>query len=72
MWSAGCVLVEMIICEPLFMASNNIDQLVEIIRILGTPSVDEILAMNPQYDMSQFRFPQINPRDWKKVHYKLN
>lgn len=69
MWSAGCVLVEMIICEPLFIASNNIDQLVEIIRILGTPTVDEVLAMNPDYDMSQFRFPKINSRDWRKVQY---
>ena len=71
MWSAGCVLVEMIICEPLFIASNNIDQLVEIIRVLGTPTVDEVLAMNPQYDMSQFRFPKINARDWRKVLKRL-
>lgn len=38
MWSAGCVLVEMITMEPLFRAESNIDQLVEIIKILGTPS----------------------------------
>ena len=72
MWSAGCVLVEMIICEPLFIASNNIDQLVEIIRVLGTPTVDEVLAMNPQYDMSQFRFPKINAREWRKVLLTFN
>jgi glycogen synthase kinase 3 beta len=28
MWSAGCVIAEMLIFEPLFIASNNIDQLV--------------------------------------------
>jgi glycogen synthase kinase 3 beta len=67
MWSAGCVLVEMITCEPLFIASNNIDQLVEIIRVLGTPTVEEVLAMNHSYDMSQFGFPRIQARDWRKV-----
>ena len=67
MWSAGCVIAEMLIFEPLFVASNNIDQLVEIIKSLGTPTEEEVLAMNPDYDMDQFRFPQIPARDWKKV-----
>ena len=43
MWSAGCVLVEMITMEPLFRAESNIDQLVEIIKILGTPTYSEML-----------------------------
>ncbi len=38
MWSAGCVLVEMVTMEPVFRAESNIDQLVEIIKILGTPT----------------------------------
>ena len=38
MWSVGCILAEMVNFEPLFRADSNIDQLVEIIRALGTPS----------------------------------
>ena len=41
------------------------DQLVEIIKILGTPSKEEILAMNPDYN--EYRFPQIRPLPWDKV-----
>jgi glycogen synthase kinase 3 beta len=46
MWSAGCILVEMIMFEPIFKSESNIDQLVEIIKVLGTPSYEEIMEMN--------------------------
>lgn len=38
MWSTGCVLAEMLITQPLFQGDSNIDQLVEIIKLLGCPS----------------------------------
>jgi serine/threonine protein kinase len=37
-WSVGCVIAEMIIGEPIFAGESSVDQLVEIIRVLGTPS----------------------------------
>lgn len=37
-WSAGCILLEMIVGKPYFIGESNIDQLVEIIKTLGTPS----------------------------------
>jgi len=37
-WSVGCVIAEMILGEPIFAGESSVDQLVEIIRILGTPS----------------------------------
>jgi serine/threonine protein kinase len=39
--------------------------LVEIIKILGTPSKENIHAMNPNY--KEYRFPQIKPLPWDKV-----
>lgn len=37
-WSAGCVLLEMLKGQPFFVGESNLDQLVEIIKIMGTPS----------------------------------
>lgn len=36
----GCVLVEMVIGEPIFPGSSAVDQLIEIIKVLGTPTVE--------------------------------
>jgi len=65
-WSAGCVMAELILGEPIFAGESGIDQLVEIIKILGTPSREEIRAMNKEYqDYKQF--PSIKPHPWAKV-----
>ena len=44
------------------------DQLVEIIKVLGTPTRDQIHAMNPNY--SEFKFPQIRPTQLKTLFSK--
>lgn len=36
-WSAGCIMAEMISGVPLFRGRDNNDQLNQIIRVLGTP-----------------------------------
>ncbi len=41
------------------------DQLVEIIKVLGTPTREEIKCMNPNY--TEFKFPQIKAHPWHKV-----
>jgi serine/threonine protein kinase len=35
--------------KPLFSANSNPDQLVQLIKILGTPSSDQVKKMNPNY-----------------------
>jgi serine/threonine protein kinase len=57
MWSLGAVLGEMINGVPMFPGESSVDQLVEIIKVLGTPSHEQILAMNPNY--TEFKFPQV-------------
>jgi len=64
-WSSGCVFGELMIGQPLFPGDSGVDQLVEIIKILGTPSLEQIKAMNPNYE--EFKFPQIRPHPWQKV-----
>ncbi|KAG5119201.1 hypothetical protein JHK82_033621 [Glycine max] len=67
-WSAGCVLAELLLGQPLFPGENQVDQLVEIIKVLGTPTREEIRCMNPNY--TEFRFPQIKAHPWHKVFHK--
>ncbi|GME92705.1 unnamed protein product [[Candida] boidinii] len=65
LWSAGCVIAELILGQPLFPGESGIDQLVEIIKILGTPSKDEIKSMNPNY--MEHKFPSIKPIPLNKI-----
>ncbi|KAK6133526.1 hypothetical protein DH2020_032740 [Rehmannia glutinosa] len=67
-WSAGCVLAELLLGQPLFPGENAVGQLVEIIKVLGTPTREEIRCMNPNY--TDFRFPQIKAHPWHKVFQK--
>ncbi|KAF1892069.1 hypothetical protein Lal_00036423 [Lupinus albus] len=74
-WSAGCVLGELLLGQPLFPGESGVDQLVEIIKVngihlqvLGTPTREEIKCMNPNY--TEFKFPQIKAHPWHKIFYK--
>merc|ERR1719313_722239 len=64
-WSAGCVITEMLLGHPLFPGESGVDQLVEIIKVLGTPTREQIEKMNPNY--TTFKFPQIAKCSWDRV-----
>ncbi|XP_055703580.1 protein kinase shaggy-like isoform X4 [Phlebotomus papatasi] len=64
-WSAGCVLAELLLGQPIFPGDSGVDQLVEIIKVLGTPTREQIREMNPNY--TEFKFPQIKSHPWQKV-----
>ena len=64
-WSTGCVMAELMLGQPLFPGESGIDQLVEIIKILGTPTRDQIRTMNPNY--MEHKFPQIKPHPFNKA-----
>ncbi|OIW04800.1 hypothetical protein TanjilG_11146 [Lupinus angustifolius] len=68
MWSVGCVLAEFLLGKTLFPGESRLDQLVEIIKILGTPTRDGIKCMNPNYN--EFKFPQIKAHPWHKIFDK--
>jgi len=65
-WSAGCVMAELILGSPIFAGESGIDQLVEIIKVLGTPTREEIYAMNRDYKDNK-QFPSIKPHPWDKI-----
>ncbi|KAG6382228.1 hypothetical protein SASPL_158137 [Salvia splendens] len=60
-WSAGCVLAELLLGQVSDLAfvswGNAVGQLVEVIKVLGTPTREEIRCMNPNYN--DFRFPKL-------------
>lgn len=73
-------MAELMLGQPLFPGESGIDQLVEIIKVLGTPTREQIKTMNP--NVSHFRqmrrvkltiqymehkFPQIKPHPFTKV-----
>lgn len=56
---------ELLLGQPLFPGDSGVDQLVEIIKVLGTPTREEISSMNSSY--VEFKFPQIRGCQWRKV-----
>ncbi|KAK2073719.1 hypothetical protein P8C59_007975 [Phyllachora maydis] len=69
-WSTGCVMAELMLGQPLFPGESGIDQLVEIIKVLGTPTREQIRTMNPNY--MEHKFPQIKPHPFNKVFRKAD
>jgi serine/threonine protein kinase len=61
-------MAELMLGQPLFPGESGIDQLVEIIKVLGTPTRDQIRTMNPNY--MEHKFPQIKPHPFNKVGFK--
>ena len=62
-WSMGCVIAEMFIGEPVFTGRNSKDQFVKIMTVLGTPSHDDVVAMNPNIQTS---LPHVRPLGLKR------
>lgn len=42
MWSAGCILGEMLTCKPVFQGKDSLDQIKKIVGVIGSQSADEM------------------------------
>lgn len=51
-WSAGCVMAEGILGRPIFAGKNSADQLVEIIKVLGLPTAEDLVGMKAETNNS--------------------
>lgn len=58
-WAAGCVIAEMIKMQPLFPGKDSKRQICEIFKVMGTPTPDDVEAMNPNYKNKVF--PELIP-----------
>lgn len=52
---------------PLFIGESSIDHLIEIIKVMGTPTKTQVIEMNPEYDLNDYKFPKVKKREWKHV-----
>ena len=64
-WAAGAVLAELLLGQPLFPGESSVDQMVEIIKVIGTPNHSDMEAMKKNY--ADFKFPAIRPIPWNRV-----
>ncbi|KAH8363143.1 hypothetical protein KR084_005930 [Drosophila pseudotakahashii] len=64
-WSAGCVMAELLLGQLIFPGDSGVDQIVEIVKVMGTPTSEQLHDMNPHY--KQFKLPQLKPHPWPKV-----
>ncbi|KJP89590.1 CMGC/GSK protein kinase [Plasmodium fragile] len=64
-WSIGCVMGELILGKPLFLGNCASDQLVEIIKILGTPNDEDFLSFKSGH--KNIKLPQVKPITLKKL-----
>jgi len=66
MWSMGCVFAELLLGRPLFPGESGIHQLVQIIKVLGTPSREQVHEMNQSHNPFE-TLPEIKSVPWFKV-----
>jgi glycogen synthase kinase 3 beta len=36
-------------------------------KVLGTPTKSQVIDMNPNYDLKEYKFPKVKKREWNKV-----
>ncbi|BGP37452.1 negative regulator of the PHO system [Rhodotorula kratochvilovae] len=77
-WSAGCIMAEMISGVPLFRGRDNNDQLNQIIRILGTPDEATLRriaaesAARAQPEVQLRPFPRMPRIPWTSLYPKAS
>ena len=59
MWSVGCIFAEMILGRPIFCGESEIEQLLAIFRVLGTPTKETWPAASAHKDWHEY--PQWKP-----------
>jgi glycogen synthase kinase 3 beta len=59
------VIAEMITGRPFFLGDSSTNQIIEIIKIIGTPTEEEVMSMNSA--SKEFRFPKVKALTLKSV-----
>ncbi|XP_055029496.1 mitogen-activated protein kinase 12 [Misgurnus anguillicaudatus] len=67
-WSVGCIMAEMLLGKPLFKGNDHLDQLMEIMKITGTPT-KEFTAKLQSEDARHYiaKLPKLRKRDLRAM-----
>uniref|UniRef100_A0A8C4I3A6 mitogen-activated protein kinase n=1 Tax=Dicentrarchus labrax TaxID=13489 RepID=A0A8C4I3A6_DICLA len=72
-WSAGCIMAEMLLGKPLFKGNDHLDQLREIMKITGTPAADFIVKLQSQDAKNYIRsLPKVPKKDLHSIFSKAS
>jgi glycogen synthase kinase 3 beta len=63
-WSMGCVIAELVINLPIFQGKSATDQLKEIIKVLGTPTAEEIKNIGGK-QIKVEKLPKYQKQKWR-------
>ena len=69
-WSVGCVIAELCLNKPIFPGKSSKEQLYEIIKILGSPTKEELINMNGKY--KNIKMEKIPKKSWNEVFKNYN
>lgn len=39
---------------------------------MGTPTKTQVIDMNPEYDLNDYKFPKIKKKEWSKIFPKID
>ena len=65
-WSMGCVIAELVLNKPIFPGKSATDQFLEIMKILGTPTQEQIKSMKGKI-IKISKLPKIEKKPWSEV-----
>ena len=65
-WSMGCVIAELVLNKPIFAGKSATDQFLQIMKVLGTPTREQVKSMNEKFK-GVSKLPQIEAKPWKEV-----
>ncbi|ANZ73704.1 BA75_00031T0 [Komagataella pastoris] len=70
MWAVGCIFGELYGRKPLFIGDSQMSQIAEIVKVLGSPSREVIMAYGSHlaWDYFQPPKPQYRPLKWSHVY----
>lgn len=69
LWSIGCILIEMLLGRPFFCGENELEQLLAIFRVLGTPTAKNWPSISEFRDWHDF--PKWAPQKLEMVFANL-
>lgn len=73
MWSFACILLEMSCLGLPFKSRNNTEQLLQIMNILGTPTMSDVFEINENYDEKEYHMlPKVKGKGIKETFHLDN